>query len=78
MVQDVFVVTTGLLKGISKDGHSVKGFLFEDALFGIVLDYHVGKEIIRPAGVYNRPQPPNRHQSSFIWDRQDILFRVHI
>ena len=31
MVQDVFVVTSGVLKGITKDRHSVKGFLFVDA-----------------------------------------------
>jgi len=77
VVQDVCVVATGILKGIGKDGHSVEGFLFVDARLGAMLDYHVGKEIIRPAGLYNRLQLRNHHQSSFNWDRQGTLFGVH-
>jgi hypothetical protein len=32
VVQDVFVVAPGILKGIGKDGHSVKGSLVVDAI----------------------------------------------
>ena len=31
VAQDFFVVATGILKGIGKDGHAVKGFFFIDA-----------------------------------------------